>query len=132
MRIRMVTGISGGRADGRAWPSAGHEIDVPDHEGADLIRARHAIYVGPAEPPPQPAEVQVVSESSPTGAGPEPEEPAAEESGIPDEETGEIPEPKPSDPKQSWIDYAMSRGATEDEANGMTKADLMSRHGGRL
>jgi hypothetical protein len=46
--------------------------------------------------------------------------------------TAEAGPPAPSGPKQSWVDYAVSQGATADEAAAMTKADLMSRYGGRL
>ena len=129
MRVRMAIGISGGRADDRPWPAVGHEIDVPDHEGEDLIRARHAVYVGPSEPEAFTPAEPVFSQPSETGAGPV-EEPASQ-SGPPDAVEA-VPEPKPSDPKQAWVDYAMGQGATEDEANSMTKADLMSRYGGRL
>jgi hypothetical protein len=41
-------------------------------------------------------------------------------------------QPKPADPKQAWVDYAMAHGETEDEANMQTKAQLMSKYGGRL
>ena len=138
MRIRMVIGISGGRHDGRPWPPPGHEIDVQDHEGQDLIRAHHAVYVGPSEPPPVPPPVErIISEPSSTGAGPAPEvtNVVVHPSGPPDAETPqaeELPVPRPSDPKQSWVDYAISQGATEDQAASMTKNDLMSRYGGRL
>lgn len=40
--------------------------------------------------------------------------------------------PRPSDPKQDWVDYAAGRGMSEDKAQAMSKADLMSRYGGRL
>lgn len=40
--------------------------------------------------------------------------------------------PSPGDPKQAWIDYAVASGADVHEAGAMTKADLMSRYGGRL
>lgn len=41
--------------------------------------------------------------------------------------------PGPSAPKQAWIDYAVNvRGADVHAASQMTKADLMSRYGGRL
>lgn len=40
--------------------------------------------------------------------------------------------PAPGDPKQAWVDYAVASGAGPDEAAAMTKADLMSRYGGRL
>lgn len=40
--------------------------------------------------------------------------------------------PSPGSPKQEWVDYAVSQGADVHAAGGMTKADLMSRYGGRL
>lgn len=41
--------------------------------------------------------------------------------------------PGPSAPKQAWIDYAVNaHGADVQAASAMTKADLMSRYGGRL
>ena len=53
MRVQMLVTISGGRADGSAWPEAGSELDLGDQEGADLCRARLArpvaVPVAPAE-----------------------------------------------------------------------------------
>jgi hypothetical protein len=55
--------------------------------------------------------------------------------GEPDDDPPE--RPKPADPKQAWIDYAVSGAPVADripepQASGMSKADLMSRYGGRL
>ena len=47
MRVRMLTGISGGRGDGTEWPPPGGELDVGDEEGRALIQAGHAIRVEP-------------------------------------------------------------------------------------
>jgi hypothetical protein len=175
MRIKMLTHISGGRADDRPWPPANTEIDVPDHEGQDLVNGRLALYVGPSAPPPRapsppppgpvpvPAEPAAVMVSTPaqTAAGPvpaaEPEiviappgpgpvpEPVADVPPVPEPvpepvvNTPPVPEPEPapeppapSDPKPAWIDYAVSQGADRGIAAAMTKADLMSRYGGRL
>ena len=45
----------------------------------------------------------------------------------------DVPEPpRPSDPKQDWVDYAAGQGLPRDKAEAMSKADLMSRFGGRL
>jgi hypothetical protein len=52
-------------------------------------------------------------------------EPAAE-----GEQAGDAP--APSAPKQAWVDYAVSKGADVHAASNSTKADLMSRYGGRL
>jgi hypothetical protein len=62
--------------------------------------------------------------------------------GVPDLDGGSlsgaqpaVPEaaaPGPSAPKQAWIDFAIGQGADPATAGAMTKADLMSRYGGRL
>jgi hypothetical protein len=59
---------------------------------------------------------------------PDPESPAA----VQDEVPAVAEPPKPADPKQAWIDYAVVQGLDADAASAMTKADLMSRFGGRL
>ena len=103
------------------------------------------------------AEVSVLAETSGTAAGatdlepeppapaPEPEPAPPEPEQLPDEAPvspepptdGNNPEPPPLAPaphqnKQAWIDWAISQGADPDTAHNMTKADLMSRYGGRL
>ena len=45
MLVRMLTHISGGR-NGVPWPPAGGTIEVPDDEGASLIRAEVAVASG--------------------------------------------------------------------------------------
>jgi hypothetical protein len=193
MWIQMLIGISGGRADDRPWPPVGEEIEVPDHEGEDLVRARHALFVRPsfvppppaappppAPPHPRPAEPAsvVVSEPAQTAAGPKapqvrapepatrnerehprehspghapqapkeviappappaaPVPPAATAAAVAPEPAVAAEEPPappaPADPKAAWIAYAVSQGAQPDRAAMMTKADLMSRYGGRL
>jgi len=141
MWVVMTLTISGGRADGRPWPDRlSTPIDVPREEGEHLVRVGQAFEVeapGRAEAPHGPASATPapVSESSPTAAGPpEAEVSAPEEEAAPEPAAGEEPGdmPKPADAKQAWLDYALSQGADADVAAGMTKADLMSRFGGRL
>ena len=43
MKIRMQTGISGGRGDGTAWPGPGEVLVVGDEEGRALCAAGLAI-----------------------------------------------------------------------------------------
>jgi hypothetical protein len=158
MWIRTFISPAGGRHDDRPWPPIGSELDVPAWEGQDLIRANHAVFlrwVEEAVPDPVPA-VPVVSEPAQTAAGPltepvivpDPEpvivpEPEPEPVIVPEPEpepsrsVSDVPPepaeaPAPSDPKQDWIDYAVSQGADAAEAARQTKADLMSRYGGRL
>jgi len=40
--------------------------------------------------------------------------------------------PLPADPKQAWVDYAIAQGEDPDVAPRLTKADIMSKYGGRL
>lgn len=50
MKVKMVTGISGGRGDGTPWPPPGGLLEVGDEEGRALVTAGHAIpYVDPDE-----------------------------------------------------------------------------------
>jgi hypothetical protein len=142
----MYDHISGGRWDGREWPPAGGEIDVPDWEGRDLITGRLAVLAQE-----QRARSMTEGEPEPPSAPPEPpppEAPPAEETQVsavtgvsPLAETsmtsagapagaGEMP--RPQDAKQAWIDWAVASGADPEQAAAMTKADLMSRYGGRL
>jgi hypothetical protein len=74
--------------------------------------------------------VSPVTEVSPVAEVPG--EPPAEEAADP--AVGEPPEepPNPHDIKQRWIDYAVARGEPPEVARDMTKADLMSKYGGRL
>jgi len=134
--IRLRETLSGGRADGRPWPVAGEVVDVPDWEYDHCIAAGWAEHADPPAPP------KAARAREPEEA-PEPEKPA-EVSREPEsgdgsslfEQTGGTitnPEPpRPSDPKPDWVDYAADRGLARDKAEAMSKADLMSRYGGRL
>lgn len=149
-KIRMLIGVSGSRHDGRPWPAASGEIDVPGWEAEDLIRAQIAVDAGQADdepvvPDPVPGESRPPSqiegeELAAAQYKPEPVAPpevsaVAEVSPVAEVATGpEDPAtaPAPNAPKQAWIDYAVSQGADVHAAGNMTKADLMSRYGGRL
>jgi cell division protein FtsN len=128
--ITMVTPVSGGRADGRPWPDprSGEPIEVPAAEADDLIAGGMAAEAEPPGQEPAPA----------PEADPEPArektvfrddlDKAVEE--LPDAPAAEKPDPpKPADPKQAWVDYAVACGADENEAAGMTKADLADKYG---
>lgn len=45
----------------------------------------------------------------------------------------DVPEPKKSDKRELWVDYAVSKGADREdiEENQVTKADLIATHGSR-
>jgi len=152
-KVRMLIGVSGERHDGRRWPPAGGEIDVPDWEADDLILGQNAMEAGAAaepepEPEPDPGPEPVAEIPPGTLAEPWPEQGTgvAAEAGLtaepvvvaadpPAEPEAVQPAvaPPPSAPKQAWIDYAVQAHAADPaEAGAMTKADLMSRYGGRL
>jgi hypothetical protein len=89
------------------------------------------------------AQVSPLAETAGTAAGvteakPEPPPPAPEPPPAPAPEPEQLPtqapvlRPMPSDVKQLWIDYAVSQGEDREQAHSMTKADLMSKYGGRL
>jgi hypothetical protein len=154
MIIQMRLNMSGGRYDNRQWPPAEVDFEVPDEEGRALIKDRNAVFVRQsADPVLPPAADPVISEPASTATGPvwsTPEEVAHEpgpgtEPGIvitehaPEEVVHapapepEMPEqPRPADLKRTWEDYAVAQGMDPDDAVDATKAELMSKYGGRL
>ena len=144
--------LSGGRCDGRPWPPAGTPIDIPDWEAEHAVNAGWAYYYEPPAADPDPGAVrepaaEAVLEAGEAGhpAGdlaPEPpaakdahapvQEPVPDPVPVPEPEDEDPDPPRPSDPKQDWVDYAQSRGMSPVTAAAMSKADLMSRFGGRL
>jgi len=155
MLVRMIFKISGGRADGRDWPDprgeSGGLIEVPDLEGADLVRGGMAqpgdnfaadrlreMGVLTAVPESAAEEPAAEPEPAPEPAA-EPDVAAAPEAAAADAaaasgeaEAGPPSPPAPHDNKAKWIDYAVSQGEDPDTAPAMTKADLMSKYGGRM
>jgi hypothetical protein len=185
MLVRMRIGISGHR-NGERWPPVDATLDVPDAEGADLIRAELAAPYGkdaealwdmlrddfegprpghpskldgrpasqvegerlaaealaadavPGDVPEPPGYLDAGDDGAEAGAGDDGAEAGAgdddqvQEPGEPDAVTPAPVAPGPAAPKAAWIDWAVSQGADQDKAAAMTKADLMSRYGGRL
>lgn len=127
MIIAMVTHMSGGRYDDRQWPGPGVPFEVPDWEGEGLVYWKHAVKLAdsPAPEPPPAPEVPAAVEAWE-------EEHDRLESVADGTVEPQAEPPRPADPKQAWIDYAVSQGADEGEAASMTKIDLMSRYGGRI
>ena len=134
-KVQMLEYVSGGRWDGTVWPPAGGALMVPDWEADDLIRGRLArLWPWPeeeaAEPEPVPDPMEPVPVAPPQVS------PLAEASavGVPALAEQDIPgegAPKPSAPKGDWVAWAVSCGVSDDEANSMSKAELMERYGGR-
>lgn len=98
--------------------------DVPDEPGST---AEAVVRAEEAEPPGE------LGNLAPDVAG---EDEAGDAGNAGDAAAEPLPvaaAPGPSAPKQAWIDYAVSaHGADVHAAGNMTKADLMSRYGGRL
>jgi hypothetical protein len=136
--VRVFISLSGGRHDGRVWPPLGPdgsaELDVPEWEMHDLVRAHHAEFLrwaeDPAEAAPEP--VTVVSEPSATAAGPTGQSGQFPGQSVEEQEQQEVLVPAPSALRQDWVAYAISQGEDAETAGRMTKADLMSKHGTRL
>jgi hypothetical protein len=139
---------AGGGAGSSAAPAPQAEAPVQHEPGAG------AAAVPPEPAPVPPPEVSAVTEVSPVAEvagerqalpGTPPEAPAAV-AGVPDAAALPEPEPvaetvmeelpagppNPHDIKQRWVDYAVTRGEDPEIARDMTKADLMSKYGGRL
>lgn len=138
MIIQMLSNMSSGRHDGRVWPAAWTDFEVPDWEGEDLVSGGNAIKVAdswPDEPEPKFATGGVVVPEPEPETEPVTETPEESELGEP---PGETPGGNPSDPpkpaasKQEWIDYAVNqRGAEWIEATNSTKQQLMEQYGQR-
>jgi len=131
--VQMLVHITGGRADGSVWPQVGHDkpLKVSQAEAEDLYRAQLARpWPGGDEVHEMPAEAAAAAQT----------ETPAEASGaygipqaLPDPEPEQEPDaaPRPAAPKADWVDWAVSQGATEDEANASTKQQLMEQYGAR-
>jgi hypothetical protein len=147
---------AGGGAGSSAAPAPQAEAPAQYEPGAGAAAESRQLPGHPPEPEPGPVpepepepepaavappEVSAVTEVSPVAEVPG--QPAAA-AGVPDAaglpepvaETvmEELPDgpPNPHDIKQRWIDYAVTRGEDPVTARDMTKADLMSKYGGRL
>ena len=133
--------IRGGMADPH-----GREAEKLAREVAEHPTPGHPSKLDEPEPEPEPEPAQAETEP-----GPEPPvagtvaDDGAGDSGVAEGESAAEPAPdpplpgpaadtpSPASPKQAWIDYAVSvHGADVHAAGNMTKADLMSRYGGRL
>lgn len=145
----------GGRYDGRQWPAYGELFDVPDWEAQELIAMGDAELAsepkkdfgwGVLKEPnvnwdkaPAPAEFDEDDDAARVKLVPVDEdsddwdrEPGDEDDD--DDFGGDDYEPralKPAvgDKKADWIKWAVVNGAEIEEANGMTKADLIARYG---
>jgi hypothetical protein len=147
-KVQMLSHITGGRADGTVWPNAGDPLKVSAAEAEDLYRAQlarpwpggdedeqtaeaaaaaqTAALVEAAQPPVQwpPAEPGRFAVPPEAEAKTSPEDVADGDETTPDT-------PRPAASKSEWVAHAVSQGASEEEANAATKADLQERYGAR-
>lgn len=127
--IRAQIAVDAGQADDEPEvpePAVSDSRPQSQIDGEALAAAQYQPERPLPVPPPEVSPLAEVSGVAEVAGSPEPEPEQAAEPEQP------AAPPAPSAPKQSWIDYAVSQGATADEAASMTKADLMSRYGGRL
>jgi len=143
-KVQMLAGISGTRASGEPWPAAGYALVVEDWEAEHLYRGQMARpWPGgddtPAEHAPaahkpaehKPAEHKAEhkpAEHAAHAAHAHAADPAKAE---PVHAVTAAEAPKPAAPKADWVEWAMANGASEDEANMATKAQLMEAYGER-
>jgi len=155
--VQMTVPMSGTRPDGSFWPPPHTDFEMADWEAEHHIRAGTAVEAGDRTPPSQqPGFGQGQSDPEPDGQ--EEGQPAGQEAGQPEgqdspdnpvpagqgtgdegqepgqEESlpGPLPVPQPADPKQLWVDYAISQGVDPAMAAAWTKQRLQAEFGGRL
>ena len=109
-------------------PGAG--AAAPPDEGTRQLPGQPLEPAPAPEPEPEPEPILPPPPERDPEPEPEPVVPPSAEPGLPPEPPP-LP-PQPADLKQAWIDWAVTQGADPDKAAAMTKADLMSRYGGRL
>ena len=130
IRIRLAVpdpeggkGVTAAPEPGAAAPAAESEPGA----GAPAAAPEDGTGVSPL------AQASPLAEVSGTAAGvlpaPEPEPLPVK---LPPPEPPVVLRPLPADPKQAWVDYAIAQGEDPDVAPRLTKADIMSKYGGRL
>lgn len=105
------------------------KLTLPDYSAAFAVHSGNAKYLD-SEPPPPPPRAQQERQEQEIGTLRR----MGEESSQPDSEPEEVKKPYGNAPKSAWVRYACSVDdkMTEERAETMTKADLMSRYGERL
>lgn len=111
----MLVEKTGPRYDGRFWPGPGGEIDVPDDEGKALCAQGDARPVARKD-----ADVETRA-----GAQAQPAPQAPETAAQP-----MAAKPAVNDPKDAWVAYAAAQGAKREDAEAMSKTQLIKQYGG--
>ena len=118
-REGVVSG-SVNRAELAALHNAATDEDVKANLAA--TGAEHGMYVD--------RDGYLVDPSAPAESKPE-AEPKDEAEAEPEEEAEVEPQrPAQAEPKAAWVDWAVSQGADADEAEALTKAELIEFYGG--
>lgn len=136
MIIRMFHTMSSGRHDGRVWPPAGVDFEVPDWEGEDLVNGGNAYKVSDSlveeENPEAPLDDLKAAAVDYAESVPEPEPAPEPDNEVPVGVQPEVPgPPRPAASKQDWIEWALSQGADQIAAMNATKQQLMELYGQR-
>ena len=149
--VQMLVHITGGRADGGVWPQPGHDkpLKVSKAEAEDLYLAQLARPWPGGDEDEQTAEAAAIAQTEALieASGPPAEqwppaepgrmgtrseaEPVTDEPIEEADEPAEAEAPRPAAAKADWVEWAVSQGADEEEANAYTKQQLMERYGGR-
>lgn len=103
---------------------ADQELALPDHSAALAVRLGNAVYLD-SEPKPGPTRAELEDKEEAIKLKKLSGEPVTEE---------EIKRPVANSPKSAWIRYAaaVDENMSEERAELMTKADLMSKYGERF
>lgn len=137
----MLSNMSSGRHDGRPWPAAWTDFEVPDWEGQDLVDGGNAIFVRDSPSAKDEKDPEAPLEDLKVAAVDYADSEASDGDADDDDDADDEPEtdggqqaggpPKPSSTKQEWVDYAVSQGAEWIDASNSTKQQLMERYGQR-
>lgn len=100
-------------------------VEDPHPRWPDSVR--YVLRQGAA--PIDPVPVTPASEPAGEPAG-ESTEPSGEPAGEPTGEPASVEQPKKSEGKPAWVDYAVAHGLAREAAEAMTKADLVAQFGG--
>lgn len=101
----------------KANAAAGTTVYVPD--GGPVPDLPGVRLVGPGAPAGEPESAETREPQPPVEPEPAPSIPSAEPAGR----------PIVNAPKADWVDYAVGQGADRDEAESLTKAELLDLYG---
>jgi hypothetical protein len=160
-KVQMLAHITGGRADGTAWPAAGDPLKVSDAEAHDLYVAQLArpwpggdedeqnaeaaaaaatqaaveASVPPVQSPPdEPVREGYDPDPEPAPVAAEPETAEPESPGhVKPADAGPADDdpPRPAASKAEWAQWSRKNGASDEWASAATKQQMMEQYGSR-